>query len=369
MIRFWKEVCLNMLQSIKMLVKGKQTILLLTVSLLLLTAMLFSMDEVKEEKSKIYIGMVNQDGDELVETVISGMTGKEMYEVIRGSEKELVSRLTLGELSAVCVFSEGYTEKICNGKTKNLVTIYETESGEALLLGDILAGVMMQEICTAKGYLTLISYAEKAGKVSGDSVEEYRSYVNRILESGGTEFFFDVSYVSGTGEIAKKPSQTVIYEQAIFAVFALMTGLIAIYSVLPFRQMRHGRLAERVKTLPLHGSAVYLGSALAGLVIPMLFGGMFLLLFSVRNQIEFSKNISLLICTVVYSCVIVCMMLLAAYIIRNQTVYQMGMLAMILLFGIFGLISLADGFLLPEGVAVWVPNGWYVRKMTEILHQ
>jgi len=369
MIRFWSEVCLTMVQSIKMLVKGKQTILLLVVSLLLMSAMLLGMDEVKEEKSKISIGMVNEDGNELAEAVISGMKQKDMYDVAVGEEKELLERLTFGELSAVCIFSEGYAEKIYSGKAKNLVTIYETQSGEALLLGDILAGVMMQEICTAKGYQALLAYGEKAGKELAVSMEEYQSYVNRILESGDTDFFFDVTYVAGTGEKSEKPSQAVIYEQAIFAVFALMTGLIAIYSVLPFRQMRHGRLAERIKTLPLHGSAVYVGSALAGLVIPVLFGGLFLLLFSVRNNLEFAKNISLLICTVVYSCVIVCMMLLAAYGIRNHTVYQMGMLAMILLFGIFGLISLVDGLLVPEGLAGWVPNGWYVRKMTELLHQ
>jgi hypothetical protein len=62
-------------------------------------------------------------------------------------------------------------------------------------------------------------------------------------------------------------------------------------------------------------------------------------------------------------------MLFAAYIIKNHTVYQMGMLAMILVFGIFGLVSLVEGLLVPEGTADWIPNGWYVRKMTELLHK
>ena len=80
------------------------------------------------------------------------------------------------------------------------------------------------------------------------------------------------------------------------------------------------------------------------------------------------KLISLHICTMLYICVIVCMMLLAAYIIKSQTVYQMGMLAMILIFGVCGLVSLVDGLLLPEGTVTWVPNGWFVRRMTEILN-
>lgn len=368
MRRWIKETVLTMGQSLRLLVKGKQTIWLLALSVVLLVAMLLSMDDVKEEKSRIAIGMVNEDESEPVEKVITGMKQKDMYEVTVGNEKELLEKLKAGELAAVCVFRNGYEERIQRGDTSDLVAIYEAASGEALLLGDILAGVMMQEICEAKSYQTLLSYAEKAGKEIQISAEEYKGYSDKILQSGDAEFFFEVTYVEENGTVSEKPSQAVIYEQAIVAVFALMTGVISIYSVLPFRQMRYGRLAERMKTLPVHNSALYAGSALAGLLIPMVFGGLFLLCLALRHRIGFLQIISLLICTMVYSCVIVCMMLLAAYLIKNHTVYQMGMLAMILLFGIFGLVSLVEGLLIPEGMTDWVPNGWYVRKMTELLH-
>ncbi len=369
MMRWVKEVWMTMLQSLRILFSGKQTFILLLGSLVLLASMLFSMDEVKEEKSKIAIGMVDKDDSRLSEEIIAGMLQKDLYEVVTGEEKELVERLAAGELAAVCVLKEGFATDIARGKTDNLVTIYETKDSSALLLGDILAGVMMQEICTAKSYETLLSYEKKTGKETTLSAEEYRTYVNGILSEGGTEFSFDVTYVSVAGTESEKPSQAVIYEQAIFAVFALMTGLLAIYTVLPFRQLKHGRLAERMKTLPVHESALYVGSALAGFIIPIIFGALFMGGISLRNQLEFSKILSLLICTAVYICVIVCMMLLAAYGIKNHVVYQMGMLAMILVFGVFGLVTLVDGLLVPEGTASWVPNGWYVRIMTELLYQ
>jgi len=85
-----------------------------------------------------------------------------------------------------------------------------------------------------------------------------------------------------------------------------------------------------------------------------------------QNNADFSNFYSLLVCTGGYVCVIVCIMLVASMGIRNQTVYQMGMLATILVFGVFGLISLAEGILVPEGTVLWVPNSWYVRKMTEL---
>ena len=369
MMDWIKEVCLAFGQSLRMLLAGKQTLLLLLLSFLLLTVMLNGMEEVKEEKSKIAIGIADESNSELSQSVIEGMRQKELYEIAVGEEEELLNRLKAGELSAVCVIRRTFEQNIAKGRISKLITIYETEDGSALLLSDIFAGVMMQEICTAKGYLAFEKYSQNAGKDVSLTREDYRNYVNDILAEGGTEFTFDVAYVSRENEETEKPSQAILYVQAIFAVFALMIGVISIYAVLPFRQLKHGRLARRLKTLPVHGSAVYAGSALAGLIIPLVFGAVFLAILGRKNEMNFSQILSLLVCTGVYICVIVCMMLFAAYGIKNHTVYQMGMLAMIFVFGVFGLVSLVDGLLVPEGMATWVPNGWYVRRMTELYHQ
>lgn len=367
--RWCKELWLVMGQCLKMLLKGKQAVILLSAGVVLLIAMLVCMDGVKEEKSRIDIGMVDEDGSVLSKGVIEGMQQLDLYNVTVGREKELTDALRTGELAAVCVIKEGYEANVEAGKTDNLVTLYETENGAALLVGDILAGVMMQEICTAKGYLTLENYIEESGRSPELTLEQYREYVSSMLLLEENAFSFDVTYVSADAKAVSKPAQKVIYEQAVFAVFALMAGLLCVYAVLPFRSLCHGRLAARVKILPVPGSAVYAGSVLGALFLPLLFGIVFLLCFFVRNSIEFSTFFSLLVCTFGYLCVIVCIMLVAAYGIRSRTVYQMGMLAMILMFGIAGLASILDGLLLPEGAVSWVPNGWYVRRVAELLYQ
>ena len=368
-MRCWvKETLLVMQYSLKLLFAGKRTMFLLISGLVILVAMLMSMEEVKEEKSKISVGIADQSSTELSAMVIEAMQQKDLYEIVLGREDELVEYLKNGKLSAVCVLKRSFADNLIKGKTKNLVTVYETKDSNALLLGDVLAGTMMQEICTAKGYQTLLKYQKKAGKKESLSLEEYRNYVKNVLTEGGTEFSFDVTYVNQQNEESDKPSQSILYQQAIYAVFALMLGLLSVYAVLPFRKMKHGRLAERITTLPVYGSSVYAGSALAGLLVMFAFVVSFLICLYWKNRMEISEIFSLLICTMVYVCVIVCLMLFAAYIIKNHTVYQMGMLAMILLFGVFGFISVVDGLLVPEGTAVWVPNGWFVRKMTELYH-
>ena len=313
--------------------------------------------------------MADEEKSVFSDSVVTAMQQIDLYDVTLGSERELVELLKTGKLSAVCVLPEDFSGRIAEGDTDNLITLYEAGDGSAMLVGDILAGVMMQEICTSKSYQMLLKYEKKEKMDVFSKLEEYRAYVEKVLAEGGSSFAFEVTYLASDSKEVKKPSQSLVYEQAIFAMFALMTGLLAVYAVLPFRQLRYGKLAGKLKTLPLYNSALYAGSAMGALMMPTAFGILFLSCYSLRNVLEFSQILSLLICTVVYICVIVCMMLLAAYIIRSQTVYQMGMLAMILIFGILGLVSLVDGLLLPEGTVVWVPNGWYVRKMTEILNQ
>lgn len=366
MISWIREVFLSVGVSIKMMFRGYYTVILMVFSLILLAAMLLSMDSVKEEKSKIVIGMADEEKSVLSASIIAGMKQKDLYEVVEGEEPELKERLAAGELSAVCVLNKSFSKNIYRGKTNRLVKIYETGNKEALLLSDILAGVMMEEICTSKSYQTLTSFEKKRGKEQTMSLEEYREYVRNLFAEEGMEFSFDAEYIATDGKVKEKPSQSVIYEQAVFAIFALMAGIVSIYSVLPFRSFLHGTAARRVKVLPVRISALYTGSAVAGLLLPMLLGALFLGCLIWQNNADFSNFYSLLVCTGGYVCVIVCIMLVAAMGIRNQTVYQMGMLATILVFGVFGLISLAEGILVPEGTVLWVPNSWYVRKMTEL---
>ena len=367
-MRWIKETLLVMKYSLKLLLAGRRMAFLLLSGLGILIFMLMSMEDVKLEKSKISVGIADQSNTELSAMVIRTMQQKDLYEIVLGKEEELLEYLKKGELSAVCVFKRSFADNLIKGKTKNLVTLYETEDSSALLLGDVLAGTMMQEICTAKGYQMLLEYQKSSGREKSISLEEYREYVNAVLEEGGTAFSFEVTYVASNTEEAEKPSQSILYQQAIYAVFALMLGLVSVYAVLPFRQMKHGGMAKRIKTLPLYGSSVYAGSAAAGFLVTFAFGASFLICLYQKNPMEISEILSLLVCTMVYICVIVCLMLFAAYIIKNHTVYQMGVLAMILLFGVFGFISVVDGLLVPEGTAVWVPNGWFVRKMTEFYH-
>ena len=134
---------------LRLLVCGKETWILLFAGLVLLLFLLMGMDDVKEEKSRISIGISDEDGSFLSSQVTDRVKQLEGYEITEGKTEELLSKLSLGELSAVCVIREGYETNVFRGKTKDLVLLYETGEGP-LLFTDVLAGTMMQEVCSAK---------------------------------------------------------------------------------------------------------------------------------------------------------------------------------------------------------------------------
>lgn len=349
----------------RLLLCGRETRVLIGIGLVLLFVMLFSMDEVKEEKSRILVGVVDEDGSEFSQRVISRLKALDGYEVTEGEKDKLLLELAEGSYAVVCVIKKGYEEKVMGADTDDLVYVYETQQ-KALLFTDVLAGAMIQEICSAKSYLTFAGYMKEKNGVYLETPEEYRTYMETYFSDSMFDFSFDVEYVSVDGEESKKPGNDIIYLQAILATAALILGFLSVYAAMPYYRLCHGKVADRMKTLPYQKSALLFGSALGCIGMGMGFATVFLLTLTIRNRLTVSAFLAFLVCTLGYLCVIVGIVFLTATVIRSQQRWQMTMVALILVFGVFGLVSIADGLILPEGISTWVPNGRYVREMTEI---
>lgn len=365
MRRWCRETGQFFLHTWKLLLRGKETWVLLVLGFVLLFSMLFSMDEVKEEKSRIVVGIADEDGSEFSARVILRLKELDGYEIIEGGREELLAGLVKGEYSVVCVIRKGYEENVMADDTDDLVFVYETEQ-KALLFTDVLAGAMIQEICSAKSYLLFREYMEQKDGAFFETAEEYRTYMEAYFSKSMFDFSFDVEYISADGEESKKPENAVIYLQAIFAIAAMMMGVLAVYAAMPYHRLCHGQIADKMATLPGKKSAQVLGAAAGALGLTGMFAVVFLLVFAIRNRQTVSTLCAFLVCTLVYLCVIVGIVFAAATAISSQQVYQIAMMALVLVFGVFGLISIVDGLLLPEGISTWIPNGRYVREMMEI---
>ena len=365
-MRKWCRDCGQFfLHTVRLLLRGKETWILLFAGMCILCAMLLGMDAVKEEKSRVMIGVADEDGTEYSARVISRLQELDGYEVLAGEREELKERLEEGELSAVCVLREGYQEKVLDGEKDDLVLLYETNE-RALLLTDVLAGCMIPEICGAKGYLLFEEYLQARTEAYTETPEEYMAFAREYFSDEMFNFAFAVEYLSATGDAGEKPGNEVIYQQAIFAIFALMSGVVSVYACMPYHRLLHGRMAGQVKTLPYGKGAAVLGNFFAVLCLTGLFAVLFLSAFVIRNGMEFADFFAFLVCTLQYLCVIVCSMLLCAMGISSRQGYQVGMMAVVLFLGACGVISIAEGLLLPEGMGSWIPSSRFVRQMMEI---
>jgi len=365
MHKWLKETKQLLLENLRLLLCGKETWILLTAGLALLLALLLGMDDVKEEKSRIPIGISDEDGSDFSLRVTERVKQLEGYEITEGETGELLMKLSSGELSAVCVIREGYKKNVLLGKTKDLVLLYETGQGP-LLFTDVLAGAMMQEICGAKSNRLYEEYlVKKYGMVpeTTDLLTNASEFYNRDERF---DFSFEVEYRDAGGETLKKPENAVIYLQAIFAIGAMMMGVLTVYALMPYHRMCHGILAERMKTLPMGIGCRPVAAFVSAIMVTGSFSAAFLGMFVWRNGLGFLEFSEFLICTLVYLCVIVGIVLLGAAGIRSRQLYQTGMTAVVLAFSIFGLISIVEGLLLPEGFGNWVPNARYVREMIHI---
>ncbi|MBE5951787.1 MAG: ABC transporter permease [Lachnospiraceae bacterium] len=365
-MRKWCMDCSQMfLHTGRLLLRGKETWILLLAGMCILCVMLTGMDEVKVEKSQVAVGVTDEDGTDYSARVISRLQKLDGYEVITGEREDLKEQLAEGRLSAVCVLREGYQEKILAGEKDDLVLLYETEE-RTLLLSDVLAGAMIPEICGSKGYLLFREYLLARGDMVTETPEEYAAWAQVYFSDDMFNFAFDVEYLSATGEIGQKPGNEVIYQQAIFAIFALMSGMFAVYACMPYHRLLHGRMAGKMKTLPLVKGAAAIGNGLAVLCLTGGFAVLFLSVFVIRNGRGFTDFSAFLVCTLQYLCVIVCIMLLCARGIPSRQGYQVGMMAVVLLLGAFGVVSIAEGLLIPEGMGTCIPNARYVRQMMEL---
>ena len=132
MLDGFRKVRQLFMYSLRLLFAGYETVLLLIFGLGILLVMLFAMDEVKEEKSNIVIGIVNEDESEFSKRVIDRLYKLSGYEIIEGKQNNLLALLQKGELSAVGVIRAGYQERILLGETDDLIVLYETEEGNLL---------------------------------------------------------------------------------------------------------------------------------------------------------------------------------------------------------------------------------------------
>lgn len=348
----------------RLLLKRRQTLLVFVFSLLFFLLLLFFLEEAKEEKSAVFIGVLDEDKTVLSEALMERIHTCEVFGVTVAPLNELLAMLQEGKLSAVFVIKKGYEEALARGEERRLITMYEAEGKGIPLLVDIVAGEMMYDLCTSKGFLSYEEVMKQSGREwEMLSKEAYAAYVMDFLSKEEFDFSFQVEYLDRKGTDANIPKQTVIYMQVIFAVLSMLLGFLAVYSVIPYADLCHGRVAKRMRILPFYKTAVPIGSGIAALFPVLLFGTAAVILFVWKNGILFFPGLQMFFYTAAYSSVIVIITMLFARLWKHTAGYQLFMMAVVVVFGAAGFLGIAGGLLPGTDWLGFSPNSVYVRAM------
>lgn len=361
----WSELHAIWLHTMRLLLKKKQTLAVFALSLLFFFLLLFFLEEAKEEKSVVFLGVADEDQTALSRELAGKIRDCEAFSVTEAPLEELLFWLSQGKLAAVFFIKEGYEEAVNRGEERRLLTMYEADGMGLPLLADIVAGNMMHDICTSKGFLAYRKAMEGAGRgQEALSKEAYAAYVKEFSKKEAFDFSFAAEYVDKGGADTDAPEQAAIYMQVIFAVLAMLLWFLAVYAVTPYADLCHGSAAKRLRLLPLTRALLPLGSGGAALSAILPFGVAAVAMLSVKNGISISGSLWMFLYTAAYSGGIVIMTMLSARAFRHTAGYQLFMLVVVVVFGAAGCASIAGGLLPGMDLLGFVPNSVYVKAMT-----
>lgn len=364
-MRNWiQELHTAALHSMRLLLWRKETRVVFCFGLVLMSALLFFLNEAKEEKSVVYIGLSDEDRTEKSAALAERIRKLPVFHVTEDSTKELLPLLKKGNLAAVFVIREGYEEKVSRGAEEKLLLVYEPETGKFPLLSDIVAGEMMYDICTAKGWKI---YEELAGAREDVTLlpdkNAYVTYVNSYLDDETFDFSFKTEYIDREGETGAVLENSVIYVQVIFSVLAMITGFLAVYAVMPYVELCHGKTAKRLRVLPIGKWSVAAGCGLSAFFVVAFFAALCVFVFAARNGLSAETFFCMLFATAGYSAFIVAVTLLLAGILPGAAVYQLTMLLLVVFCGTAGFLSVAEGLIGQGDILQLAPNSHYVKTM------
>lgn len=319
-----------------------------------------------EEKASIPIGVVDLDGNN---DLVERLERQPALSVITGDYEELEERMLGGYIRCILVISQEYSGKIQKGNVKSLISVYH-EKGDnvASVITDIVAGEMMYDICLARAYEAYAGLPEEKMAMRYTR-EEYEAYTASLIGSDEFDFAIEFRYLDSKGkEKQRGMDNSLLYRQAVAAVAAMLMTLVS-FTAMAGVQLEKGQgIAARKKLLSMGRFSQAAGNLLAaGLllgIVSAIFAGC-VSMGTRRNEVF----LSVFGITILFSLVMAFVYYLWARLAPGLLGYQAAGVVFLLLTGIAGFCSMAEGAVIRSFPAALrlIPNCVYLKWFVSIL--
>lgn len=336
---------------IKLCLKDVTACICYIVSAVVLVCLLLGLDSASEERSAVPVGLVCYDDSAEADTLVESILANPSLYVYQKDKAELEDMLLEGYINSLVIIKEDYGLNIRNGMTEELLEIISGEDDKiSVIVGDILAGSMLYDVCLNKSYKM---YLKQEGNL-GKSREEYKKYVLATAARPDFTFGFDLEYIDANNGLIEEKSVTngMLYKQMIAGMLAMLLSLISFAACNGICREYESGSRRRLKNMPI-SSAIVNGFDFLGIFVytlPLGLGAGYLL-----GGLQ-----GMAVCAVylVFTCFL-CVVL--SNLCRKTDAYQLVGAVLIVAFGVCGFISVFSGFVGGGDILRFTPNALFIK--------
>ncbi|MBR4342636.1 MAG: ABC transporter permease [Lachnospiraceae bacterium] len=338
---------------IKLLFRDRTACLCYAVSALVMFCLLLGLASVSEERSAVPIGLVVEDDSKEALDLAESIRNTAAVYVTEGTEEELKEELLNGYINCIFIIDEGYGERVRMSDNDELVTVISgTDDRMSVVIGDIIGGSMLYDICLNKAYRAYLSVGdnEKLSK------EAYNTYVIGLKNDPSFEFSFDVTYRNPDSQKIEESEITngMIYRQMITGMLAMLLCLMAFVSCNCFCLEYENGVAYRLKELPGNRFPSFL----------MDFFGIFVYTIPLSIIAGFlNADIKGVLYSIVYLGIMCIVCTVLSKSVKKTEAYQLVGAVLVIGLGILGFVSVFAGIIGGPEFLKYTPNAIYINLL------
>lgn len=331
-----------------------------------------------EQRSSIPIGVFDSDHTMESKAFLERVKQNASIFVYEEDKDVLQKRLEEGSILAFFEINKGFEEKIKAGKTTSLMKMsFLKENPIAMLLSDILAGDIMYDICLGKSLALYKTLGEQYALLKE---HEYRNYVNHIKEKEEIQFGFHIEFMDKE-QLDKEKQQdknkqqdekeellknTLIYQQVIIGLIGIVLNFLILFLVECIVNHKKEALECRMKLIGKSKAIIFISHSIVILSIVSIYNiiaGIFIRKMDIVINIH---QVFFFFYSICFLAVIQIILFVGIKIWTKTSVsYQLiGGIAVIGLGGLGFLSIFVKSFLFLSKI---IPNGWFIREITDIL--
>jgi hypothetical protein len=233
----------------------------------LATSLIPAVSSQYQSKTKLPIGLVNEDTGTLSDKLEAYIAGySDDISIFKSRREQALRSLAMGHLEAVFIINDGFSEKVSQGDYQGIVTLFTAPaSSAAQTLNEVVLNSGLSVWMEEKALLELdIFLAERGITISGADRQEVRETFDILLK--GNNSITVERHIPAPPETAGG-NDTFLSASAWYAAFSSLFVIVSAGWVIDTRRRA---LGERMRSAGIRPISAYAGSALAIIALTMI---------------------------------------------------------------------------------------------------